>query len=49
MPTLQKKKFRKASTHITKEVNITDGGEFLDDTIRVKDQPLGETNIKENE
>ena len=25
------------------EVNITDGGEFLDDAIRRKDQPLGET------
>ena len=25
------------------EVNITDGGEFLDDAIRMKDQPLGET------
>ena len=31
------------------EVNITDGGEFLDDAIRVKDQPLGETNTKEKE
>jgi len=31
------------------EVSITDGGEFLDDAIRVKDQPLGETNTKENE
>jgi hypothetical protein len=31
------------------EENITDGGEFLDDAIRVKDQPLGETNTKENE
>jgi hypothetical protein len=26
------------------EVNITDGGEFLDDAIRMKDQPFGETN-----
>ncbi|MBD0333414.1 MAG: hypothetical protein ICV66_12245 [Chitinophagaceae bacterium] len=25
------------------EVNITDGGEFLDDAIRMKDQPLRET------
>jgi hypothetical protein len=31
------------------EVNITDGGEFLDDAIRTRDQPLGETNTMENE
>ena len=31
------------------EMNITDGGEFLDDGIRMKDQPFGETNVKENE
>lgn len=31
------------------EVNITDGGEFLDDGIRMKDQPFGETTVKENE
>ncbi len=31
------------------EVNITDGGEFLDDAIRTKDQPLGELTVKENE
>jgi hypothetical protein len=31
------------------EVNLTDGGEFLDDVIRMKDQPLGETNTIENE
>ncbi len=31
------------------EENITDGSEFLDDAIRMKDQPLGETNAKENE
>jgi hypothetical protein len=31
------------------EVNITDGGEFLDDAIRMKDQPLGETMGKGNE
>jgi len=31
------------------EVNIADGDEFLDDAIRMKDQPLGETNTKENE
>jgi hypothetical protein len=30
------------------EINITDGGEFLDDAIRMKDQPLGETNAKGN-
>ena len=29
------------------ETNIADGGEFLDDGIRMKDQPLGETTIKE--
>jgi hypothetical protein len=32
-----------------REVNITDGGEFLDDAIRVKDQPLAETNTENNE
>ena len=31
------------------EVNITDGGEFLDDTLRMKDQPFGEMPVKENE
>lgn len=31
------------------EVNIADGGEFLDDAIRTKDQPLGETILRENE
>jgi hypothetical protein len=31
------------------EVNITDGGEFLDDAIRMNDQPLGETNTIQNE
>ena len=31
------------------EVNITEGGEFLDDAIRMKDQPLGERTVKENE
>jgi len=31
------------------EVNITEGGEFLDDAIRVKDQPFGETNKNGNE
>lgn len=31
------------------EVNITDGGEFLDDGIRMKEQPFGETTTKENE
>ena len=30
------------------DVNITDGGEFLDDAIRMNDQPLGET-IKQQE
>jgi hypothetical protein len=30
------------------EENITDGGEFLDDAIRMKDQPPGESN-KTNE
>jgi hypothetical protein len=28
------------------EVNITDGGEFLDDAIRMKDQPLQEASKK---
>ena len=31
------------------EVNINDGGEFLDDAIRMKDQPYRETNAGENE
>jgi hypothetical protein len=31
------------------EINITDGGEFLDDAIRMKDQPFAETTVKENE
>jgi len=31
------------------EINITDGGEFLDDAIRMKDQPLGETTVKGDE
>jgi hypothetical protein len=31
------------------EENITDGGEFLDDAIRIKDQPLSETSsVKED-
>ena len=32
-----------------REVNITDGGEFLDDAIRMKDQPLEEKPIEENQ
>jgi len=31
------------------EINITDGGEFLDDGIRMTDQTFGESNMKENE
>jgi hypothetical protein len=31
------------------EINITEGGEFLDDAIRTKDQPLGETTVKQND
>lgn len=31
------------------EINITDGGEFLDDGIRMKDQPFRETITKEKE
>jgi hypothetical protein len=30
------------------EINVTDGGEFLDDAIRMKDQPLGETTLRDN-
>jgi hypothetical protein len=30
------------------ELNVTDGGEFLDDAIRTKDQPLDETIVKED-
>jgi hypothetical protein len=29
--------------------NITDGSEFMDDAIRMKDQPLEETNARGNE
>ena len=31
------------------EMNVSDGGEFLDDAIRMKDQPLDQTTVKENE
>jgi hypothetical protein len=31
------------------EVNITDGGEFLDDGIRMKDQPFEEHSVKTKE
>jgi hypothetical protein len=31
------------------DVNTSEGGEFLDDALRMKDQPLGETNTNENE
>jgi len=31
------------------EVNITYGGEFLDDAIRMNDQPFGETAVKKKE
>ena len=30
-------------------INITEGGEFLDDAIRMKDQPLEEKPIEENQ
>jgi len=30
------------------EINITDGGEFLDDDLRMKDQPLDETTEKQD-
>lgn len=30
------------------ELNITEGGEFLDDAIRTKDQPFGTGQIKED-
>jgi hypothetical protein len=59
IPSSQKKDPRKARTSGEEiqesiypnhqEENVTDGDEFLDDAIRVKDQPLGETNTKENE
>ncbi|WP_133176813.1 hypothetical protein [Terrimonas sp.] len=32
-----------------REKNIADGGEFLDDFWRMKDQPLGETVAEEDE
>jgi len=32
-----------------RETNITDGSEFLDDAIRMRDQPLGETRERENQ
>ena len=31
-----------------REENITDGGEFLDDAIRMKDQPFGDTDKKKD-
>lgn len=31
------------------EINITEGGEFLDDAIRMKEQPFEETTVKKNE
>jgi hypothetical protein len=31
------------------EVNTSEGSEFLDDALRMKEQPLGETNTKEKE
>ena len=31
------------------ELNITDGAEFLDDAIRMQDQPYEETAVTENE
>ena len=31
------------------EENVTDGDEFLDDAIRMKDQPLGETIVREDQ
>ena len=31
------------------EVNTADGAEFLDDAIRMNDQPLGETTVTGNE
>ena len=31
------------------EVNITDGAEYCDDAIRMHEQPLGETTLKEDE
>jgi len=31
------------------EVNVTDGGEFLDDAIRMNDQPFEENSIEENQ
>ena len=38
------------SIHLNQnEINITEGSEFLDDALRMKDQPLGETTVKENE
>lgn len=30
------------------EINIADGGEFLDDALRMKEQPLGDTTRKDN-
>jgi len=30
------------------EINATDGGEFLDDAIRMKDQPFEETSLEED-
>jgi len=31
------------------ETNIADGGEFLDDGIRMKEQPFGQTTVEKDE
>jgi hypothetical protein len=31
------------------DINITDGAEFLDDALRMKDQPLGESKTKKDQ
>ncbi len=31
------------------DVNTGEGGEFMDDALRMKDQPLGETDTQESE
>jgi len=37
------KEIQETVTPFQHEINITDGSEFLDDAIRMHDQPLGET------
>ena len=44
-----KERIEESNLPFDHEVNITDGGEFIDDAIRMKDQPLEETSLKKSE